>query len=123
MKTPSPRRSAVREERHPNAATAPLIHRGSMTPLPWRGFWNSLGSAALAAASNWLPPREPAQSKPQQAVWQKAAARRRAMLTGLIVLWTALASALFAHLQPTGGNAWLQGAQLVLFVVLHLLGR
>lgn len=118
MKNFNPRRSAVREERHPNAATAPLLHRGSMTPLPWRGFWNSLGSAALAAVSSWLPPREPAQSKPKPAIWQKAAERRRAMLSGLILLWTALASVLFAHLQPAGGNAWLQGAQLVLFVVL-----
>ncbi|MDB5851190.1 MAG: glucan biosynthesis glucosyltransferase, partial [Rhodoferax sp.] len=33
-------RSSVREERHPNAVTAPPVHRGSMAPLPWRGFWN-----------------------------------------------------------------------------------
>ena len=42
-------RSTVREERHPNAVTAPPVHRGSMAPLPWRGFWNSLGTAALMA--------------------------------------------------------------------------
>ena len=31
-------RSPVREERHPNAVTAPPVNRGSMTPRPWRGF-------------------------------------------------------------------------------------
>ena len=118
MNTARSGRSAVREERHPNAVTAPHIHRGSMTPVPWRGFWNSLGSAVLSTLSAWLPPREPAQPRPAQAAWQQAAERRRAVLTALIVLWTALASALFVHLQPAGGNAWLQGAQLVLFVVL-----
>ena len=41
------RRSQVREERHPNSVTAPPVNRGSMTPRPWRGFWNSLGTAAL----------------------------------------------------------------------------
>ncbi|MCW8209445.1 glucans biosynthesis glucosyltransferase MdoH, partial [Verminephrobacter aporrectodeae subsp. tuberculatae] len=41
------RRSALRAQRHPNAVTAPPLHRGSMTPVPWRGFWNSLGMALL----------------------------------------------------------------------------
>ena len=40
-------RSTLREERHPNAVTAPPINRGSMAPRPWRGFWNSLATAAL----------------------------------------------------------------------------
>jgi membrane glycosyltransferase len=40
-------RSPVREERHPNAVTAPPVNRGSMAPRPWRGFLNSLGTAAL----------------------------------------------------------------------------
>ena len=40
-------RSPVREERHPNAVTAPPVNRGSMAPRPWRGFWNSLGTAVL----------------------------------------------------------------------------
>ena len=31
------RRSTLREERHPNAVTAPPVNRGSMTPRPWRG--------------------------------------------------------------------------------------
>jgi membrane glycosyltransferase len=28
----------LREERHPNAVTAPPLNRGSMAPRPWRGF-------------------------------------------------------------------------------------
>ena len=40
-------RSPLREERHPNSVTAPPINRGSMTPRPWRGFWNSIGTALL----------------------------------------------------------------------------
>ena len=40
-------RSPVREERHPNSVTAPPVNRGSMTPRPWRGFWNSIGTALL----------------------------------------------------------------------------
>ena len=37
----------LREERHPNSVTAPPINRGSMAPRPWRGFWNSIGTALL----------------------------------------------------------------------------
>ena len=40
-------RSTLREDRHPNAVTAPPINRGSMAPRPWRGFWNSVGTAVL----------------------------------------------------------------------------
>ena len=43
-------RSLLREERHPNAVTAPPLNRGSMAPRPWRGFWNGLGSGVLATA-------------------------------------------------------------------------
>lgn len=113
-------RSLLREERHPNAVTAPPINRGSMVPRPWRGFWNSLGTAALAGASRLLPPYQP--GAPRAAVepepWQRAAARRRATIAALTLVWTVLAAALFAHLQPDGGNPWLQGGQLLLFVVL-----
>ena len=44
-------RSILREERHPNSVTAPPINRGSMTPKPWRGFWNSMGTIALMPVS------------------------------------------------------------------------
>jgi membrane glycosyltransferase len=46
LSTVPSQRSTLREERHPNAVTAPPINRGSMTPRPWRGFWNGMGTAA-----------------------------------------------------------------------------
>ena len=71
-------RSPLREERHPNSVTAPPINRGSMAPRPWRGFWNSLGTAVLlrltGSAAAGAPPPAPL------APWQHAAKRRRAVL-------------------------------------------
>ena len=68
-------RSLLREERHPNAVTAPPINRGSMTPLPWRGFWNSIGTALLSTASGLLPPygSAPARAGEPMEPWQNAA--------------------------------------------------
>ena len=116
---PLNRRSLLREERHPNAVTAPPVHRGSMAPRPWRGFWNSLATAALlpfvksdAAAA---PKRAPAATL---APWQRAAKRRRATFVALTLLSTALASTLFADMQPDYDNAWLQYGQLALFALL-----
>ncbi|MBX3610683.1 MAG: glucans biosynthesis glucosyltransferase MdoH [Hydrogenophaga sp.] len=113
-------RSLLREERHPNAVTAPPIHRGSMVPRPWRGFWNSVGTALLETASRALPPyrRSAAPESEPRMPWQAAAQRRRAVFTALTLVWTMVAALLFAHLQPEGGNVWLQGGQLVLFVTL-----
>ncbi|SFC02125.1 membrane glycosyltransferase [Polaromonas sp. OV174] len=112
-------RSLLREERHPNALTAPPVQRGSMAPRPWRGFWNSLGTAALlpflrpgAAAA---PPRAPAQAL---APWQYAAKRRRAVFLLLTLISTALATSLFADMQPHYDNAWLKYGQLALFALL-----
>jgi membrane glycosyltransferase len=116
---PLNRRSLLREERHPNAVTAPPVHRGSMAPRPWRGFWNSLATAALlpfvksdAAAA---PKRTPAATL---APWQRAAKRRRATFVALTLVSTALASTLFADMQPDYDNAWLQYGQLALFALL-----
>ena len=116
---PLNRRSLLREERHPNAVTAPPVHRGSMAPRPWRGFWNSLATAALlpfvksdtAAAPKHVPAAT-------LAPWQRAAKRRRATFVALTLLSTALASSLFANMQPDYDNAWLQYGQLALFALL-----
>jgi membrane glycosyltransferase len=113
-------RSLLREERHPNAVTAPPVNRGSMVPRPWRGFWNSVGTALLSTASDLLPPygqRRAAASEAREP-WQNAANRRRAVFVVLTLLWTVMAGALFSHLQPEGGDPLLQTTQLVLFVVL-----
>ncbi|MDP2220370.1 MAG: glucans biosynthesis glucosyltransferase MdoH [Hydrogenophaga sp.] len=113
-------RSLLREERHPNAVTAPPIHRGAMVPRPWRGFWNSLGTALLGSLSRVLPPRapQPATAQPAPAAWERAAERRRLVFALLTVVSTAFAASLFASAQPAHENGWLQTGQLLLFVVL-----
>jgi membrane glycosyltransferase len=116
-------RSTLREVRHPNAVTAPPINRGTMAPRPWRGFWNSLASAALLPVLKLmgrtpaeLAPAELSAEKPQP--WQQAAKRRRAVFILLTVISTALATTLFADLQPDYDNAYLQYGQAALFALL-----
>ncbi|MCY7371838.1 MAG: glucans biosynthesis glucosyltransferase MdoH [Polaromonas sp.] len=114
-----PGRSQLREERHPNSVTAPPVHRGSMAPRPWRGFWNSVGNglllpfvkgqAATQCGDADSGPREP---------WQHAARRRRTVFTLLTVISTVLATGLFIDMQPDYDNAWLQHGQTALFSVL-----
>ncbi|MDB5886929.1 MAG: glucans biosynthesis glucosyltransferase MdoH, partial [Polaromonas sp.] len=113
------RRSLLREERHPNAVTAPPVHRGSMAPLPWRGFWNSLGTAALlpiAKLTGAAAPRP--QAEPTLEPWQRASKRRRTVFMLLTLVSTVLATALFADMQPDYDNAFLQYGQLSLFALL-----
>jgi membrane glycosyltransferase len=114
-----PRRTLLREERHPNSVTAPPIRRGSMPVRPWRGFWNSVGTALLASANRVLPggtrrsaPREVREP------WQDAADRRRLLFTLLTLVSTGVASWLFAQAQPDYGNAFLSWGQLALFAIL-----
>ena len=118
--TPS-NRSVLREERHPNAVTAPPLNRGSMVPRPWRGFWNSIGTALLSTASRVLPPYARAaqdDSKPAPEAWVAAGNRRRMVFVLLTLLSTALATILFAGAQPEHSNGWLQYGQLALFGLL-----
>ena len=112
-------RSPLREERHPSAVTAPPLNRGSMPAVPWRGFWNSVGTAALlrltgrkAAAAS------PTASSAQDQAWQGAAQRRRWTFALLTLLTTALASTLFAGVQPEYDNPWLGYGQIALFALL-----
>ncbi len=110
----------LREERHPNSVTAPPLNRGSMVARPWRGVWNSLGTAALLAVTSDEKPlttREAAQP-PAQAPWMKATNRRRIFLPVATVLSTLLATVLFAHMQPDYDSAWLRYSQLGLFALL-----
>jgi membrane glycosyltransferase len=112
-------RSPLREERHPNAVTAPPVNRGSMAPRPWRGFWNSLGTAALLPVLGLGGSAAP-KSTHSEALepWQQAAKRRRAVFMLLTVVSTVLATSLFADMQPLYDNAWLQYGQLTLFALL-----
>ena len=113
------RRSPVREERHPNSVTAPPVNRGSMTPRPWRGFWNSLGTAALVklgAGRDAEAGAHPANEAKQP--WQRAAARRRFAFMMLTLLSTVIASSLFASVQPDYDNLWLEYGQIGLYGLL-----
>jgi len=115
-------RSPIREERHPNSVTAPPINRGSMAPRPWRGFWNSIGTALLVklgagsgaakAARNAAP--APAAKQP----WQRAATQRRLAFMALTVFSTLIASTLFARVQPDYDNLWLEYSQIALYGLL-----
>ena len=109
-------RSPLREERHPNSVTAPPLNRGSMPPLPWRGFWNSIGTAVLSRLTGrgGQGPAAPAQAE----AWQGAAQRRRWTFALLTVLSTTLATTLFAGVQPDYDNAWLGYGQMALFALL-----
>ena len=112
-------RSRLREERHPNAVTAPPVHRGSMVPRPWRGFWKSIGATLLSVASACLPGQRPQAARtPRPMAWETASKRRRAVFSVLTVLSTLLAASLYHRAQPDGENTWLQMSQLGLFVLL-----
>ena len=110
-------RSPLREERHPNAVTAPPINRGSMAPRPWRGFWNSIGTALLVKlGAGRNAAAQAATAAPQP--WQRAAAQRRFAFLALTVLSTLAAAALFARVQPDYDNVWLEYSQIALYAVL-----
>ena len=112
-------RSLLREERHPNSVTAPPLNRGTMTPVPWRGFWNSIGAAVLRRRNRVHPhaTKPPAQAT-GQAPWQHAVGRRRAVFVALTLISTAVAVGLFANLQPDYDSALLEYGQIALFGVL-----
>ena len=113
------RRSPVREERHPNAVTAPPVNRGSMVPRPWRGFWNSLGTAALVklGAGDQSVRTAPVATAAEQP-WQRAAKQRRLAFMVLALVSTVLASMLFAGVQPEYDNVWLEYGQIGLYGLL-----
>ena len=113
----TPTRSTLREERHPNSVTAPPVNRGTMVPTPWRGFWKGMVAAAL-----WPVAQLTGQSAPKVsdvlAPWQCAAQRRRAAFLVLTIVSTALATSLFADMQPNYDNDLLQYGQIALFALL-----
>ncbi|MDB5827450.1 MAG: glucosyl transferase family 2, partial [Variovorax sp.] len=113
-------RSDLREERHPNAVTAPPVNRGSMTPRPWRGFWNSVGTATLVklgAGGVRKASQEDKQAEVTQP-WQRAAKQRRLAFMLLTLISTVIASTLFARIQPDYDNVWLEYGQIGLYGLL-----
>ena len=114
------RRVLPREERHPNSVTAPPVHRGSMAPRPWRGFWNSIGTAMLVKlGAGGKEAREafPTVDGAEQP-WQRAARQRRLAFMLLAIVSTAIASSLFASVQPDYNNVWLEYGQIGLYGLL-----
>ena len=110
-------RSPVREERHPNSVTAPPINRGSMAPRPWRGFWNSIGTAMLVKLGAGGARKAAPVAGPQKP-WQRAASQRRMAFLALTLFSTIIASTLFARLQPDYDNLWLEYGQIALYGLL-----
>lgn len=108
-----PARSRLHAERHPNAVTAPPVHRASMVPVPWQGFWRSIGLGLRGL----LSPRATGLQAPE-APWQTAARRRRRAFLALAALSTLTAAVLFGVAQPADGSPWLRGLHALLFVVL-----
>jgi membrane glycosyltransferase len=115
-------RSPIREERHPNSVTAPPINRGSMAPRPWRGFWNSIGTALLvklgAGSGAAQAARNAASAPAAKQPWQRAATQRRLAFMALTVFSTLIASTLFARVQPDYDNLWLEYSQIALYGLL-----
>lgn len=111
-------RPTVREERHPNSVTAPPVNRGSMTPRPWRGFWNSIGTGLLVRLGAGGSKQAAAAAPQPKQAWQRAAERRRNVFMLLALMSTVLAATLFATIQPHYDNALLQYGQIALYAVL-----
>ena len=90
--------------------TAPPIHRGSMVPRPWTGFWRGLWLALFDL---------PVSRRQTQHPWELAASRRRLTLLSLVIASTAVAAELLAYAQSTNSaHPALHFVQLGLFVVL-----
>ena len=115
-------RSALREERHPNAVAAPPINRGSMTPQPWLGFFKGLGTMAARPFHAMLGKESAGKKQKLTAAkpepWQQAARRRRTTFLLLTLVSTVLATSLFADMQPDYDNVWLKYGQIALFALL-----
>ncbi len=104
--------------------TAPPIHRGSMTPVPWVGFWRSLGRGLLNSlpgarkANPWLARFRRDTATEADRSRERAASLRRTVFIVLTALSTAAAAVLFQHTQPIQEPTWLQLVHMGLFVVL-----
>ncbi|MFT3666391.1 glucans biosynthesis glucosyltransferase MdoH [Piscinibacter sp.] len=89
----------------------PPLRRGPMVARPWRGFFAGLLDLLAGRAE---PPAQRGAMQP----WQRAAARRRAVLTAIVVGSAVAATALLLHTLPEGGPAALRIAQVLLFALL-----
>ncbi|HEY1231289.1 MAG TPA: glucans biosynthesis glucosyltransferase MdoH, partial [Ramlibacter sp.] len=112
---PAPqRRAASRELRHPNAFTAPPVHRGSMPTHPWVGFWPGVQAGVLGVLRG-LAGRSGRSISLARQPWERAAARRRAAFLAIAVITSVLATVLFASARPGDTSPLLKAVQVVLF--------
>ncbi|MBX3606412.1 MAG: glucans biosynthesis glucosyltransferase MdoH [Piscinibacter sp.] len=92
-------------------ASSPPIRRGAMVARPWRGFVAGLADLLRGRGE------APASSGAEQP-WQRAAARRRAVLLAIVTLSALAATALLLHSLPETGSPWLRAGQVGLFALL-----
>jgi len=89
-----------------------------MPARPWRGFWNSIGTTALMRLTGRTKAARTTEQAQPLAAWQVSAKQRRAVFLALTVASSALATSLFAGVQPNYDSAWLEYGQLALFAML-----
>jgi membrane glycosyltransferase len=119
---PLPRTQYLQEPGAPvPGASTPRLNRGAMVAQPWRGFTRSLLDAAwsgLAALGRLALGSRVATPPAPRAPWERAAARRRATLSALVLASAAGATAVLAHDLPPMASAALRWLQIGLFAVL-----
>ncbi len=95
-------------------ASAPPVRRGSMVPVPWRGFVQGTKDAlaGLFAATERV-----AVAAPREA-WEQASIRRRRTLLALIGLSAVAAATLLVYAQPALAGTPLRVLQVGLFALL-----
>ena len=99
-------------------ASAPPIHRGSMTPQPWRGFWRSVGMALMARVSGQGGQQPTGPAETDLPAWALQARLRRYVFLALIVALTTWATVLFIQLKPSSGLWAVSVIQSSLFALL-----
>ena len=95
---------------HPRLATMPRLHRRSMAPRAWL-------KNPFATPSPGVGPYRPRGSRP---AWARAAALRRLVLLGLVLLQTAIATWAMAEVLPYKGHEPLEIAVLSVFTILFM---
>ncbi len=125
LSRPPQKLARVAQRRYTHGA-APALRRGSMTPVPWRGFLASIraalrGEPPAAAALATTGPAGPAAAAPQagrQRGWQRAAHQRRNLLLLIVLLSASLATGLLLLTQPLDSLSPGRVAQVAMFGLL-----
>ncbi len=105
--------------RYTHGAAPPLL-RGSMTPVPWRGFLASLRAVLMGSTHEAGGPAATDAATPGGRLrgWQRAAQQRRMMLMLLVLLSASLATGLLLLTQPLETPGLARIAQVAMFGLL-----